>query len=103
MIPQGIYKAELQLLYSACKLNPNNDLQAWEIKDTYLGFFGKKIAINITTITILPFTDNRSNTTSEPLNLNCARNYLQVVIPNQTLFGDEFQISRDYQFKVIAL
>ena len=43
-IPHKIYNDELSLF--------KQWLQTWKIKDTYLGFFGKKVAINITKITI---------------------------------------------------
>ena len=38
------YNVELSL-FKQC-------LQAWKIKDTFLGVFGKKVAMNITKITI---------------------------------------------------
>ena len=38
------YNVELSL-FKQC-------LQAWKIKDTYFGFFGKKVAMNISKITI---------------------------------------------------
>ena len=43
-IPRITYNVELSL-FKQC-------LQTWKIKDTYLRFFGKKVAMNITKITI---------------------------------------------------